>query len=325
VGDAGFTDTSTGNDTPPAGFRLQYGYGPAGSDPATAAGWTWLDGQATAGYGTGSATYEADYDEYEYDGLVPARGKYAWSFRVSAESGVSWRFCGTGQITARAPITCTANSQCFDDELCLSGRCRKDCATASDCLPWGPLCGGLGTEAGTSDLILYCTTGNPGAGSLGDDCTADSQCESGLCLTDLSDTCTVGCGTNDSICGASAGRICTALSDLGLCVPSCDRDADCSAAAGQVCVFNINELQTPDRIDQFCSQPFGTMQPGDSCVGGNECASGMCLILEEDVTEVCTTPCIGAGDCPPAVPVCGTATFGHADGGTETINVCSPS
>jgi len=325
VRDAGFTDASTGNDTPPAGFRVQYGYGPEGTDPVTAPGWTWLDGQATAGYGTGSATYEVDCDEYQYDGLVPPREKYVWAFRASVEAGASWRFCGTGTITSRSPISCTANNACFTDELCLSGRCRLDCTTASECLPWGPYCGGIGSMVGTTDLALYCVPGNAGGGTLGADCASNSQCESGLCLVDLSDTCTVGCGTNDGICGASAGRICTELSDLGFCVPSCDRNADCNAGAGQVCVFSVNALQAPDRVDQFCSQPFGAQVPGDSCLVTNDCGSGMCLIIDTGVTELCTSPCIGPGDCPGNMPVCGTATYPHADGGETTINVCSPS
>ena len=325
VTEAGITDATTGND-PSATLRVEYGIGALGTDPSTAPGWTWLTTAPSAAYGPATPTYLVDNDQYEYDGLTLGRGQYSYSFRASVEDGLSWRFCGTGAVTSRSAIACTADSECFSDEMCLNDRCRLDCATGTDCYPWGPACAGIGIATDDVTYQLYCTTENPGGGAVGDDCSSDVECLGSQCLVDITDQCTTGCGVNDGICGASSGQICTDFSDLGLCAPSCARDADCNTAGGQLCTVNLNTLRTPDRIDVICTQPSGADAPGSDCSVTNDCSSGLCLTYDNGtlVVEVCTTPCASVADCPGAVPVCGTATSGLPDGSSQDLSVCTP-
>jgi|GEM_PF-3654543 len=317
--EAGITDATTGND-PSASLLVQYGYGPAGTDPTTAPGWTWSDATPTSGYGTGSATYLANYDQYEVAGTIPLRGQYAWAFRASIENGLSWRFCTAGAMTARSPITCTADGQCFGDEACLDSRCRVTCADNATCPGWGPACGGIGTRTDGSTYELYCVDSNAGGGDTGAACTTDGQCLNAQCLVGITDQCTLACGTSDAACGG-AGQLCTDFSGLGLCAPGCTRNADCDTAGGKSCVINTNTAQ--DRYDEICVVPTGTDAAGADCSTTINCESGLCLT--SGGSDLCTQFCVTNADCPPAMPTCGQATITlPGSTGTQTLDVCVP-
>ncbi len=317
--EAGITDVSTGND-PPGAMLVQYGIGPAGTDPSSALGWTWTDATATAGYGPGSGTYLVNNDQYESAGTVPLRGQYAWSFRASVENGVSWRFCNLGTMTSRSPITCSADATCFADELCLDSRCRVDCSQNSQCFSWGPACGGLGTRVDGTTLELYCTDTNPGGGGTGATCTTDSECENAQCLVGITDQCTLACNGSDAACGGG-GQLCAEFADLGLCSPGCTRNADCDLAGGKFCVINGNNAQ--NRYDQICVVPTGTDPAGADCSVTIGCQSGLCLT--SGGMDLCTEFCVNNGDCPAATPNCGQATITLPGGsGTQTLDVCVP-
>lgn len=317
--EAGITDTTTGNDAS-ASLRVQYGYGPAGTDPSSAPGWVWTDATPTAGYGPGSPTYEASWDEYQLTASVGLRGHYAWAFRASVENGLSWRFCDLGTITSRSPILCSADATCFGDELCLDGRCRVDCASNGDCFGWGPSCGGLGTRVDGSTLALYCVSGNAGGGGTGAACTTDNQCANALCLDGLTDQCTQACPADDATCGGG-GQLCAELAGLGLCAPGCVRNADCDVAGGKFCVVNANDAQ--NRYDQICVVPSGTDPAGADCSVTINCQSGLCLT--SGGSDLCTEFCVTNADCPAATPTCGQATITLPGGvGTQTLDVCVP-
>lgn len=313
VNEAGITDATTGVDVS-ASLRGQVGYGPAGTDPATAPGWTWFDVTPTAGYGPASPTYQADFDQYEGGAAMPVRGQYRWSARFTIEDGVSWKFCGAQTMTSRLPIACAADATCFGDEKCLDGNCRVFCDTATQCFGWGPSCSGLGLETDETTLELFCVPGFPGAGATGAACTSGPGCESGFCLVDLTDTCTIGCGTSDALCPSS--DVCTEFSGLGLCSPSCGATADCTA--GHSCILNTNVGQ--NRYDTLCLVPDPAADPmGASCAGVINCESGLCLTGP----ELCTGPCNTAADCPASLPVCGLGTITRPNGvGTQSMSIC---
>lgn len=66
----------------------QLGLGPAGSDPRTASGWTYVD----ASY----SLQAADEDEYEASLAAPdAPGEYAYAFRFSLDGGETVTYCDT--------------------------------------------------------------------------------------------------------------------------------------------------------------------------------------------------------------------------------------
>ena len=93
---AGLTDLTGVND-PDALVVGAVGIGPDGSDPATAAGWTWSLAAPNAGYGPTSPSYEMNNDEYSAELTAPsAAGAYDYAFRFSGNSGVDWVYCDTG-------------------------------------------------------------------------------------------------------------------------------------------------------------------------------------------------------------------------------------
>ncbi len=80
----------------PAALTSQLGYGPAGTDPRYAAGWTFIP-----------ATWDAQFlddDEFQASFTAPAAGSYAYTYRFSPD-GQQWTYCdpdgagsGTGLV-----------------------------------------------------------------------------------------------------------------------------------------------------------------------------------------------------------------------------------
>jgi hypothetical protein len=94
---AGLTDLTGVND-PDALVVGAVGVGPDGSDPATAAGWTWSPAAPNAGYGPTSPSYEMNNDEYSALLAAPAAvGDYNFAFRFSGNGGTDWVYCDAGE------------------------------------------------------------------------------------------------------------------------------------------------------------------------------------------------------------------------------------
>jgi len=79
-----------------AGVTVQLGVGPDGSDPASAAGWTW----SSAAYNVdkdGLSPGDLANDEYTGTFTAPSTaGAYDYCGRVSVDSGASWTYCDLG-------------------------------------------------------------------------------------------------------------------------------------------------------------------------------------------------------------------------------------
>jgi hypothetical protein len=90
---AGLTTLTTGND--PSTFIVgAVGFGPDGSDPATATGWTWITASPRAGW---VDTAEVGSDEYRATLVAPGpAGSFDYAYRFSADSGATWTYCDTG-------------------------------------------------------------------------------------------------------------------------------------------------------------------------------------------------------------------------------------
>jgi hypothetical protein len=88
---AGLTDRSQYNDLAPGRVRGQVGYGPAGSDPSTAAAtWTWIEATPNPGW-DGMVYGEPDNDEYWATLTTPAvPGVYDYCYRFSGDAGLTW-------------------------------------------------------------------------------------------------------------------------------------------------------------------------------------------------------------------------------------------
>ena len=65
-----------------------------------------------------------------------------------------------------------------------------------------------------------------GGQQLGTACTSFNQCRENICLTSLSDECSVVCD-KDADCGAAQG--CTTFGDLTFCNTTCGDSGDCSS------------------------------------------------------------------------------------------------
>lgn len=87
----------------------------------------------------------------------------------------------------------------------------------------------------------------------------------------------------------------------------CEADNQCSAP--QICV-----VQTSDGA-RVCADPAGPGNPGDACVDGSECRSGLCL------NGACASPCVIDTDCPGGYE-CISQTIPIDGGATVDFNVC---
>jgi hypothetical protein len=114
VFEEGITDQSTANDP---SIVSQVGYGPDGTNPETASGWTFAASAPNAAYGEGSPGFEATFDEHVGSFTAPAPGTYDFAYRFSLDGGTTYLYCdggaagssdgynpaNAGQLTAVAP------------------------------------------------------------------------------------------------------------------------------------------------------------------------------------------------------------------------------
>jgi hypothetical protein len=95
VFEAGVVDTAAPGPQPEVG--AQVGYGPAGSDPRSAGGWTWVD----AFY----STQAGNNDEYAAQFVAPAAGTYAYTIRFSFDGGASYTYADLDGAGSNAGLT----------------------------------------------------------------------------------------------------------------------------------------------------------------------------------------------------------------------------
>lgn len=196
---------------------------------------------------------------------------------------------GTGSRCLRYPdgnLYC--GQACGSDAECAGGTCemisdgtrqciRRDGAGAPDCSatvePTPPPDGGGGTDPAPSgctsdddcatdqacDTVSGVCVPRPGA-MLGDACTTNDQCSSGLCAVDV--------GAGDSFC--------TQL---------CAADAPCPAGF---------ECAAVEGGSSACRPTQGGV--GDACAAPADCLSGLCA--ESSAGRFCTRTCTGADACP---------------------------
>ena len=115
------------------------------------------------------------------------------------------------------------------------------------------------------------STGGSGAGSNnGIPCTANEECESGICLQvgqgeGIGRYCVTTCPPD---CGA--GSYCAIINGKGYCVP--DRDHDCSKCVGKInCLDIADACLTSPLGDKFCAR---------DCTIGGKCPAGFSCVDE---------------------------------------------
>lgn len=205
--------------------------------------------------------------------------------------------------------SCTDRDQCASDQVCrddtidkagISGTFQvcetlddERCTSSGTCSDGVRLCSQFRDTGGSVEA--YCQFPNDSAsGSLGDSCSAPGDCETNLCLGQITqdrrfpNECSVVCRQN-SQCGSD--QVCTTLplqnSDIAACTRKCSSNNDCSSA--NICQANLNELTDPNSIDTVCTKPLSGANFGETCSANNDCQSGLCLSTTTYYTQTCTT------------------------------------
>ena len=201
-----------------------------------------------------------------------------------------------GTETVRAcvrDVPCTANSDCSDPDVCVVDR-----------------------SGATIDL----TCDDPvGGGDVGDACTGDADCASGLCLDDA---CSAPCDTSND-CAADGAFVCEIQSvptdgggdaDLTVCVPReadvCLSDGDCSGTDRCVANKSMTELEFT------CGDAVGAGESGDACAADADCAQNLCL------GDVCAGPCEVVGDCGGEPQRCVVTNVDLGGGAMDSAQIC---
>jgi hypothetical protein len=246
---------------------------------------------------------------------------------------------------------CCAGRGCYGGGYCEAGVCHAptardpgECNSAADC-PAGQGCGGPfvcggGPDGGVDDAGAIATRrcfhceAPPGTAAFGAACANGGDCQGGVCS---SGRCTVSCPVGeagDAQCRArGASQRCVnlffqpvamgPLTTLGVCAPSCARDADCPADSA--CVPRLNYFA--DRMDFVCAPPnaSATTAVGGACnpSGASACRNVLCVGTSASA-GYCTAPCTVDGDCPAAAPSCAAINYSRPSGAGQPGRSCAP-
>jgi hypothetical protein len=223
---------------------------------------------------------------------IPDPGGLATGNACTKDTDCKSRVCLNGFCAS----PCTMDGQCANDQLCRSNMIDKSgqtgtfdvcetlppekCTQSGSCSDRTRVCSSLQTSGGR--LEGYCRFPNSSATqTLGDSCSMNADCQSGLCLSQITsnaafvDQCSAIC-RNNSQCGT--GQICTSLpfsnTDAAACTKPCSTNNDC--AGNNVCVTNENQLNSPYTLDTICMKRTSGNTFGQQC-GSAGCQNGLCL------------------------------------------------
>ncbi len=161
--------------------------------------------------------------------------------------------------------------------------------TCAACTAYGQSCSPNGPN--NNCCTGWCSNGECKTGYDGDDCNANNDCRSGICQTELGNSCSD--GTVGSPCAADAecknGNVCVERTGWYICVPpqaggGCDADQACPA--GSKCV------------NGYCTQPGSTTVltcTNGPCPNGDKCLNAFSALCQ--LSKGNGAPCEGDGDC----------------------------
>ncbi len=298
---------------------------------------------------------------------IPSTGGKGTGTACVQNTDCASQICLNGQCAA----PCTATNQCAYGQLChsttvsnggVSGSFQvcetlpdQTCSSTSDCTDGVRVCSQLRYVG--NDRVPYCQFPQSGGAQLGGTCSKNTDCHELLCLGFASE-CTAVCST-DADCGAN--QACTTYdfpdnggprTTIGVCNTSCTHNADCGGS--RVCTINADKIN--NQIDQVCWNPVGAGAIGDTCTGGGDCGTGLCLNTYSPtsqtcasntdcpsgqvcrstsqgnrcstVTKNCTALCVSDTDCigttsNPLTSCSANTTVPKPNGGTTTISTCA--
>ncbi len=247
--------------------------------------------------------------------------------------------CKTGVClsTSAGPLCfggCSSNPQCYTGSVCgqtqvpLTG---GGAITAAACVPAPKTCNsdadctadafcGITTGDTPNTLKTVCQLASTGTKTTGQECTANSDCRSGICylMWETKKKICWGACTQDAQCpagmkcypntleqifdqGTTANKADDKWYDMPACQPdkgtfqSCIADGDCPKDGSnkllEYCYPYTNQTETS--LDRRCIKKVGNAQGGAPCAGDIQCLSGMCL---GSANKYCFGLC-GGGDC----------------------------
>jgi len=166
--------------------------------------------------------------------------------------------CASGFCVSGTCAECRWSADCAADQVCLDGRCLKECPQDDRCEYGGQCCPG---DYVCEDRVCRQPCDGVRCGHRLEQCCTDGQvCQDERCLID--------CGANER-CGANLDICCQAgeLCYGSRCVspgPECSRQADCPP--GQVCERDLGRCLDEEAIgDCEYVPPVGQFNPQRDC------------------------------------------------------------
>ncbi|MEL6184614.1 MAG: hypothetical protein AAFU79_08325 [Myxococcota bacterium] len=217
---------------------------------------------------------------------------------LGAKTCISSSFFPGATFATENGGVCAGDGECRSS-YCLPGpaQCVDTCAEDGDCG------GGTGScvwgEYNADIFVSACTGPRLGTSSNGDTCTADADCQSGVCY---------GSGICGDLCGSTAD--CPA-SDI--CIPV-DYSRCTTAVAGTCFQWQANFVKACVRADAFAT---GAGVIGSPCNQGGDCRDGICNVVD----GVCTGSCSRDADCPSNMR-CGIEEYGTLGSDPIFFNAC---
>lgn len=246
----------------------------------------------------------------------------ACEFGSDCESGI----CINGECSlgCSGDEDCPAGSSCVEIEVDLEdggtetvSACIEDtpCTANSDCS--GP---NVCVADRTGDEIDLTCDDPAGPGDVGSGCTADTDCESGLCIDgECSAPCDAAsdCGNAAFVCEITSVDTDTGGSDdLPICVPRpadvCLSDNECSGTDRCVATKSMTNITFE------CGDAVGTGESGDMCTTDADCAQNLCI------NGMCAGPCAEVGDCGGDPNRCEVTNVDLGNGAMDSAQICQP-
>lgn len=161
---------------------------------------------------------------------------WMWALVAGAMAGVVFGACGEG---TGQDLTCTADTDCLEGEVCAGGVCAVTCTAGADCPDSAKTCE-TSTLAAEGTKVCQCAT--------------DALCNSE--------------GATDLIC----------QTEFKLCTPKCGTDTGYSCPTGFSCTAETGQC-APEAVTETCdpaSTEVGANGGQDTCAYGEYCATAGC-------------------------------------------------
>lgn len=186
------------------------------------------------------------------------------------------------------------------------------CSSQDDCAS-GLTCAFI--ENATADALITACIPSAGRLSTGATCSADSDCENRLCL---SDRCAAPCEQNaqcglDQLCQNQTVSRAGQSADFDVCKTVAQERCDITGTCSDV-VRLCSDLRVDPNINAtvaFCRFPRSGGSPlGTSCTSGADCRSGLCLT---NFSGECSVACASDSQCAPGQVCTGQSSAASAN------------